>query len=88
MTKNSTEPRVAYVEFSPITRHYYVRMDGRRKPIVSTHSDITRKDEAVRLAKQNGATEIEFVRRNAVRDLEQFLGFSHDTAKRLAKEVF
>lgn len=88
MRTTNEQPIPAWIEFSAITRHYYVRVGARRGPEISTNQPITRKDDAERLAKRHGATSIEYVKRDPVRDLERFLGLTHETAKRVARENF
>jgi hypothetical protein len=73
----------AIIEFSSITKRYYVRLEGERKHV---HAGVTRKDVAEREAKQLGATEIEHVHRSTTGDLRK-LGFG-DHAPRLAKEFY
>jgi hypothetical protein len=73
----------ATIEFSAITRKYYVRLETEKKHV---RAGLTRKDDAEREAKRLGATEIEHVNRSTTADLRK-IGFG-DSAARIAKEFY
>jgi hypothetical protein len=90
----------AFVEWNAITRHYYVRLETRRAPVVKAfdvagewdargaYEYTTRKAEAERAARRLGASEVVHVERDVVRALENNLGMAHGSALECAREWF
>ena len=72
------------IEYSTITRNYYVLIPGQPRSLIV---GIPRKDDAERLAKLNGATEIKHVTLRASTQLEQ-MGFDHASAVETARKFY